>query len=329
MGNTDHDKCSCVINDAFKNPDTVQDCKAEDIMVSSSERLCQNKPVIIKENASKEEVEQTDELNDQYHPAFYEAMTYMFSKDSTRYDYKKELTLNPMANKIDFIIIKPDDDIQSVYTIGKIFRKYNIFEYKSPNTSLGVNEYFLAMGYAYLYSSYYKDVDINDITISFVREGKPRKLMKYLRENGFEISMYDTGIYHVRKSGHVDMQIIVTRRLSDEYIWIKTLTPNLAMEHDPDMIVHIKAIYELISSLIKEREWVKELSGMSSMEIFFKDEWKEEIKHLNEQLESKNKQLESKDKQLHDKDKELQKEKKENNKLLKENERLKKKIAML
>ena len=67
------------------------------------------------------------------------------------------------------------------------------------------------MAYAYLYASKDPGITIDDVTVSFVREGMPQKLMHYFEENCFDIVCYGKGIFHVRKEGHVDMQVIVTR----------------------------------------------------------------------------------------------------------------------
>ena len=279
---------------------------------------------------------QTNIFRDQYHPAFYEAMTYLFDKDTAKYSYNKELTLNPMANRIDFVIIKSDDNVSS-YGLGKIFRKYNIFEYKSPGDALGVKEYYLAMAYAYLYSSYNNDVEINLMTLSFVRESRPVKLIKYFKDNGFDISTFEKGIIHVRKSGHIDMQIVVTRLLCDKYMWLKALTPNLTKdesirlsaealkEHDPEKLIHIKAIFELVISLIKDKEWVKELREMDAWDMLFPDKV-QEMEKMRKEISVLNEQLQSKDEQLHNI---LENEKLEKSRLLKEIEQLKSKIAML
>ena len=38
-------------------------------------------------------------------------------------------------------------------TIGRIFRKHNIIEYKSPGASLSVNDFYKVYGYACIYQS--------------------------------------------------------------------------------------------------------------------------------------------------------------------------------
>ena len=70
------------------------------------------------------------------------------------YAYAREYNLNSMPNRIDFLISKKgeelDDSLESDHEMGKIFRRHNIFEYKSPDQGLSVNDSYTAMAYAYL-----------------------------------------------------------------------------------------------------------------------------------------------------------------------------------
>ena len=103
-----------------------------------------------------------------------------------------------------------------------------MIEYKSPEQSLGMDTYYRSMSYAYQFAAQTEGVNpIYELTLSFVREGKPVKLMSQLQKLGFSITIYERGIYHVRKTDHVDMQIIVTRELDPKYVWIKSLTKKL------------------------------------------------------------------------------------------------------
>ena len=245
-------------------------------------------------------------MRNQYHPAFCDAMTQVLEKDPVKYEYKREYNLNSMSNRIDFLVIKEDSDIGVNEGIGKIFRKYNIFEYKSPNDQLNVDEYYVSMAYAYLYAHRQTGVKIEDITISFVRYGKPEKLMTYFKERGFDISLYEEGIYHITKPDHIDMQIIVTRDLDERYMWLKVLTDQLTredivklahlaeLEKDPESRQRIRAILDLVSSLNKDKAWMKEVIGMGAFRDLFNDEFAKkdkQIEELSEQLQSKDEQV--------------------------------------
>ena len=129
-----------------------------------------------------------EKLRKQYHPVFCDAMTQIFEHDTCKYDYEREYNLNSMPNRIDFLVIKKRIDAVSEKGIGKIFQKYNLFEYKSPGQSLDVKDYHIVMAYANLYAGYTKNVRFEELTISFVREGMPKKLMAYFKQHNFLIT---------------------------------------------------------------------------------------------------------------------------------------------
>ena len=64
--------------------------------------------------------------------------------------------------------------------IARIFRAENIFEYKSPDDYLSVNDYLKVYAYANLYAAITPGVDLSDITLTFVENRHPRKLLRYL-----------------------------------------------------------------------------------------------------------------------------------------------------
>ena len=285
------------------------------------------------------EASDNEDINKQFHPAFCDAMTQIFEHDNVKYVYEREYNLNSMPNRIDLLVIRIDDKKvvsnnkygcddgtehdkeQSVNGIAKLCRTYNIFEYKSPRQQLSVDEYYVAMAYAYLYAGKTKNAKMEDITVSFVREGKPHKLMSYFKKNGHQVTEYEKGIYHIIKKDHVDMQIIVTGELDDKYIWLRALSDKLTLddavklaidagkEHDSEGRQRVRSILDLVSRLNRNKEWMKEMKSMGAFRDLFKEEFEEKdkkIQDLSEQLQSQNEQLKSKDEQLQSKDEQLQ-----------------------
>jgi len=285
-----------------------------------------------------------EEIRKQFHPAFCEAMKQILGSDLDQIEYSDEYTLNTMPNRIDFLVSRKNTDKELASGLAKIFRKHNLIEYKSPGQTLGIGEYHLSMAYAYLYASYEKDISMEDITLSFIREGKPVTLMNYFISEEFKITQYEEGIYHVRKENHVDMQVIVTKEIGWQYIWLKVLTDKLTKEDAEHLIIEaskvrdeqgkkrVRSILDLVSLLNKEKEWMERWNGMGAFRDLFKEEFEEKdrkIQDLSEQLQSQSEQLQSKDTQL-------KTEKEENTKLRQEIAQLKKqlqeqmnKIAML
>ncbi len=272
-------------------------------------------------------ISESEELSNQYHPAFCNAMMQIFENDGNHYEYQEEYELNTLPNRIDFLVIKVvDDEIGIKKTalhngIGKICRKYNIFEYKSPGQQLSVDEFYKTMGYSYFFAYNNKDCSMDDITITFVREGKPKKLLSFFKGKGYNIIEYEKGIYHVLKKDHVDMQVVVTSELGSDYLWLKALSDKLTFEDalrlvqaakdekDEEGKKRISSILDLTSRLNADKAWMKEDKNMQAFWHLFEDEFREKdekIEALSEQLQSKEEQLQSKDEQLQSKDKEIE-----------------------
>lgn len=101
--------------------------------------------------------------------------------------------------RIDVLIIKKhvEEDIQK--NIGRIFRDYNIVEYKSPDDYLSVDSFYKVLGYACFYKSdvqYVDAIKVEEITISYVSKKYPRKLIKHLKEvRGYEVVQNSKGIW--------------------------------------------------------------------------------------------------------------------------------------
>ena len=154
-----------------------------------------------KEIWQQEENAEDEELRKQYHPAFCEAMTEELEANLNQIECMKEYNLNSMPNRIDLLIVKKLADTEMESGLGKLFRQYNLVEYRSPGQTLDAEVYYRSMGYAYLYTAYQADVaSVEEVTLSFVREGKPVRLMAQFLEWGFEITQYEAGIYHIKKN---------------------------------------------------------------------------------------------------------------------------------
>jgi hypothetical protein len=112
--------------------------------------------------------------------------------------------------------------------VGAIFKGVNIVEYKSPGDYLSTGDYHKAGAYARLYSVL-NSVEITDMTVTFVGEVYPRKLVKYLREVcGYEVQEERPGIYYV-KGDIFGVQIIESKELKEEDggAWLRNMRGGL------------------------------------------------------------------------------------------------------
>lgn len=191
------------------------------------------------------------ELKTQWHPAFVSAMQLELIEDAEYLDYTSEYNLNTKPLEMDLLIVKKEKDVEVKNEIGKIFRKHNIVEYKSPDDALNLNTYMKVVAYACLYKAYENHVDeikLDEITITMVRERKPLKLLCWFEKNGYQIQEVFEGIYYVTKDNHFLTQIIVSKQLSKKnQKWLTLLSKDLDKSD-------AKRVVAQMESLTKESE---------------------------------------------------------------------------
>ena len=180
------------------------------------------------------------ETRTQWHPAFCSAVKLELIENKADLDYTNEYNLNSKPIRMDLLVIKKSRDVEIKNEIGKIFRGHNIMEYKSPQDDMNLDTYIKVVGYACLYKAsevHAGYIDLDDITLTFVREGKPRELLKWFEKNNYEVREKYKGIYYVEKVGSFPIQVIVSGKLSPEnQKWLTLLSSNLK-QSDAERIV--------------------------------------------------------------------------------------------
>lgn len=159
----------------------------------------------------------TEEKNTQWHPAFTAAIHMEFVEDKADLDFQTEVTLNTMPLRVDMILIKKKKELSLKNEIGRIFRRYNLIEYKSPKDDLNYDVFLKGIAYAYLFKSYEKHVDkisLSEMTLTFIRENRPVKLLKKLREINLLVEEAASGVYYISGHGEIAIQLI---DLDDKY----------------------------------------------------------------------------------------------------------------
>jgi hypothetical protein len=172
-----------------------------------------------------------------WHPVFYQAVKlelydYM---DSLEFKYEHQLTSEPL--RIDLLVIKKLKDMVIDKNFARMFRNDNLLEYKSPDDYLSVNDFLKVYAYANLYAAITPNVDLSDLTITFVEGRHPRKLLRYLSKvRGYTVEETSSGIYQV-SGDYVPIQVIESKKLSaNENLWLKSLTNDLESQ-DRDAIL--------------------------------------------------------------------------------------------
>ena len=163
-----------------------------------------------------------------WHPAFVQAMQLELFEYLDVLEFKQEHQLTTEPLQIDLIIIKKTKDVAIDKNIARIFKKENILEYKSPDDHLSVKDFCKVYAYANLYAAITPGADLSELTLTFVTNRYPQKLMRYLcKIRGYTIKESAPGIYLIQ-GDYISMQIIETKRLTEgENLWLGSLRSGL------------------------------------------------------------------------------------------------------
>ena len=84
----------------------------------------------------------------QWHPAFAAAIRMELQDNGDDLEFEEEHLLSKKPLQMDMLIIKKHSDVEIKNRIGKIFRKYNVIEYKSPQDAMGIDAFYKVLAYA-------------------------------------------------------------------------------------------------------------------------------------------------------------------------------------
>jgi hypothetical protein len=185
----------------------------------------------------------TNEKLIQWHPAFYAGIQIELQEyaDKLLFENEHQITSKPLA--ADVMIIKLIEELQIEKNIGRIFKSYNIIEYKGPDDYVSIDDYYKITACAYLYKidvAMTDSIKIEDITMSIVGVHYPRKLVNHLRDvYGYRVENVDSGIYYVLKDNDIlPTQLIVTSELDYEAnMWIAGLTNDMNDSEKADKLL--------------------------------------------------------------------------------------------
>jgi hypothetical protein len=151
-------------------------------------------------------------------PAFAAAVQLELKEYKKYLEFITEYQLTDEPLRIDVLVVKKLKEIRIDKSMGKIFKKYNILEYKSPTDYISIDNYYKAKAYAYLYKTLSEETDkisINEMTITLTSSRYPRKLIDYMKnEMNTDVETAGRGIYYV-KGTDIDTQILVSKQLDD------------------------------------------------------------------------------------------------------------------
>jgi len=177
----------------------------------------------------------------QWHAAFFAGIQIELEEEAEYLIFENEHMLGTKPMQVDVLIIKKNSEKKIKKNIGRIFRKYNIIEYKSPEDYLSIDDFYKVYGYACFYKSDTKkinEIKVDELTVSFVCSHYPRELMKHLIEmQNRAIAKIEPGIYYIL--GDIfPIQILVTMELSEESnLWLRNLTNNMQDTESAERLV--------------------------------------------------------------------------------------------
>ena len=226
----------------------------------------------------------------QWHPAFGAALRITLQDEMKYLEMHEEHLLSKKPLQMDILIIKKMQDIQIKKKIGMIFRKHNIIEYKSPEDSLSVNDFYKVYGYACIYQSNtdrVKEIDPEELTLTFACSHYPRKLLRHLETvRGMRAEYQGGGIYYL-KGDPIPMQLLITPKLTyKENYWLQSMRTDLQAGEEIRKLVreyekHRKSKdHAAVMDLITRANW-KQMEVEKKMCDALKELFAEELKEAD------------------------------------------------
>jgi hypothetical protein len=122
-----------------------------------------------------------------WHSGFRAALEATLDKYRDLLEFKFEYQLTAEALRPDAIIIKKDRDAVIDHDIGGFLNTWNIIEYKSPDDSFTEPDIHKILAYAHIFKTTHPDVAWEEGTITIIRTGESKSVLKYLSKLGYEI----------------------------------------------------------------------------------------------------------------------------------------------
>ena len=172
----------------------------------------------------------TNDEKIQWHPAFDAALQIEFGDEAKYLEFDPEHLISKKPMQID-VLVKNEKHVKLRKNIGRIFRQYNIIEYKSPEDDLDIDDFYKTYAYACLYKSDTETVDLipaDELTITFVCYHYPRNMLRKLEQDRkFSVEQQDSGIYYLIGDA-IPIQLVIVPKLSKEHnYWLNNLRNDL------------------------------------------------------------------------------------------------------
>ncbi len=232
----------------------------------------------------------------QWHQAFYAGIQIELQSYAGALTFENEHMLSTKPMQIDVLVIKKEPQTNIEKNIGRIFRTYNIIEYKSPDDHLNTDDFYKVYGYGCFYKSDTVIVDqipIRELTLTFVCYHYPRKVVRHLEEmRGCLTEKQEAGIYYVT-GDLIPIQIIVVPELTDEKnLWLHSLTNRIRTSKTATQLIHEyeehrqNRLYESVMEIVVQsnRSKFQEVDSMcQALYDLFKDQLEQKAREMAEE----------------------------------------------
>lgn len=172
----------------------------------------------------------------QWHPPFPNTIGIELREAADQLEIVGEYPLSEKPLRIDVLIINQRPEVPIRKSIGHIFKRYNIVEYKSPEDYVSVNDYYKVFAYSGLYQSLTErvlEVSPDEMTVTFVSNHFPRGLFRHLKERyGVNIERPFEGIYYLNGLMFPTQLVIIEQLPPKEYVWLSRQRTDLTVEDD-------------------------------------------------------------------------------------------------
>ena len=227
----------------------------------------------------------------QWHQGFSAALRITLQEEMEFLEIQEEYLLSRKPLQIDILILKKKKELTIRKAIGRIFRRYNIIEYKSPEDYLTINDFYKVYAYACVYQSNtdrINEVDPRERTITFVCSHFPREMVRHLEEvRGIHINLAGKGIYYL-KGDPIPIQLLITPELSrEESYWMQNLRTDLKAGGEIRELMmryeqnRKRKDYEAVMDLITRANW-EQMEEEKKMCDALNELFAEELKEADE-----------------------------------------------
>lgn len=177
-----------------------------------------------------------------WHPGFIGAMELEFKRYRRDLDFDNEHQLSKEPLKMDLLIIKKKKGTRIANQIGEIFRQHNVFEFKSPDDGLTIDDYIKTVGYAYLYKGLghtVNEISLSELTVTLVRDVIPEGFFEAVEKEGGKIEEKYPGVYYITGVVNIPSQFVLTSSLDNNLHTALRLLTKKAKEEDVVKFIEI------------------------------------------------------------------------------------------